>query len=216
MFDKLVNDLETELVRPLPGISAHLRMASYLRQSRIKEYPTPPKDARVAGVLVLFYLKGDTTYLTLMMRTNRGAHSGQVSFPGGGVEEQDEDMVATALREAQEEVGIQPIDVHTIGKLTPLYIPISNSLVNPIVAYSHKVPDYEIDPGEVQYVIEAKLDDLLNPDLHKTTDMTVQGGLKMKDIPYYDVNGHVVWGATAMMLSELLEIVGRLKVNTPY
>lgn len=182
-------------------------MANHFRQLRVREHTPAPPNARVAGVLAMFYPKNGETFLTLMLRTQRGAHSGQVSFPGGGVEEQDADIVATALREAQEEVGIQPEDVTVLGKLTSLYIPVSNSLVKPIVGYSDRMPDYEIDPEEVQSVIEAPLSKLLDADYIKTTNIKIKKGVTLSDIPYYDVNGHIVWGATAMMLSELLEVV---------
>ncbi len=210
MFDKITSDLEGELANALPGVAAQSRMSSYSRQMRIESYPSPPADVRVAGVLAMFYPKHEEIFLTLMLRTQRGPHSGQVSFPGGGVEAQDADIIATALREAQEEVGIQPEEVMVLGKLTPLYIPVSNSLVHPVVAYSQRVPNYEIDPEEVQHVIEAPLSTLRDAATIKRTDMTVSEGLTLKDTPYYDINGHVVWGATAMILSELLELVERV------
>lgn len=207
MFDKIKTNLAEQLSGSLPGATAQYRMANHFRQLRVREHTPAPPNARVAGVLAMFYPKNGETFLTLMLRTQRGAHSGQVSFPGGGVEEQDADIVATALREAQEEVGIQPEDVTVLGKLTSLYIPVSNSLVKPIVGYSDRMPDYEIDPEEVQSVIEAPLSKLLDADYIKTTNIKIKKGVTLSDIPYYDVNGHIVWGATAMMLSELLEVV---------
>jgi len=206
-FETLIEGVRRQLTEPLPGEKAQYRMASYTRKDIELRNIKPRDDVRVAAVLAMLYPKDGESHIALMQRTDRGAHAGQVSFPGGGVEEQDNDLIDTALREAQEEVNIQPNDVQILGELTPLHIPISNSMVHPIVGYSHVVPDYVAEPEEVKAVIEAPLADFFNPDKLKTTDMRVPTGFVLKDTPYFDIKDYVVWGATAMMMNELLEVI---------
>ncbi len=199
--DNFIDHIKAVFKQELPGRQAQLNMSTRLPQ--YQQERIPPDNARVAAVLVHLYYDQEWK-LTLMERTNRGPHSGQISFPGGGVEKQDSNLTDTALREAQEEVGIYPDQVEILGKLTPLYIPVSNSLVHPFVGYSDIPPNYVLDPTEVQSVIEASFADFLNPDILKHRDLKVGRGLTLKDVPYFDINGYVVWGATAMMLSEFL------------
>lgn len=206
-FETLIEGIRRQLSEPLPGEAAQYRMASYTRKDIELRNIKPRDDVRVAAVLAMLYPKDGEAHITLMQRTDRGAHAGQVSFPGGGVEEQDSDLIDTALREAKEEVNIEPKDVQTLGKLTPMHIPISNSMVHPIVGYSNVVPDYIPDPNEVKAVIEAPLADFLNPDKLKMTDIRVPAGFVLKDTPYFDIKGYTVWGATAMMMNELLEVI---------
>lgn len=197
--DNFIPLVKKVLGEQLPGRSAQLKMSTRLPQ--YKEEIEPPADVRVAAVLVHLYHDSEWR-LTLMERTNRGPHSGQISFPGGGVEQQDTGLIDTALREANEEVGIISDQVQILGKLTPLYIPVSNSLVHPFVGYSEESPNYQLDPEEVKSVVVADLADFFNPDKLKQRSITVGNGFRLKDVPYFDINGHVVWGATAMMLSE--------------
>ncbi len=203
--EELISILEQKLNLPLPGRTAHLKMAG--RLPLYQKELSPPDNVRVAGVLVHLYQKDNDWYLTLMERTDHGPHSGQISFPGGGVEENDKNLTATALREAQEEVGISPQDVTILGHLTPLHIPVSNSIAHPTVGYSKQAPLYSPDPKEVKSVIEAPLSHFFLPENLKARDMTVGNGFLLKQVPYFDINGHVVWGATAMMLSEFFELV---------
>jgi len=199
--ERFLRQVKDTLTTPLPGRTGQLKMSTRLPQYQ-KEIQ-PPDDVRVAAVLVHLYYDKEWK-LTLMERTNRGPHSGQISFPGGGVEPQDESLVATALREANEEVGIVPEQVEILGKLSSLYIPVSNSLVHPFVGYSSQVPNYKLDPEEVKTVVIASFADFFNPEKRKFKNLTVGNGFRLKDVPYFDINNHVVWGATAMMLSELL------------
>lgn len=206
MFDNLIKNLEPAFQQGLPGKAVQYQMAHQVRKLKISMIQ-PPADAREAGVLALLYPKKEEVFITLIRRANRGTHSGQVAFPGGGVEEQDKSMVDTALREAEEEVGIDPTKVDVLGELTDLYIPVSNRLVNAFVGYTTEVPNYVIQESEVQYVIEGPLSHLLDDQRVKYTDLNIQPGLTLKDVPYFDIDGHMVWGATAMMLNEFKHLV---------
>jgi 8-oxo-dGTP pyrophosphatase MutT (NUDIX family) len=181
-----------------------------------------PVDCREAGVLLLLYpgvtnsrnsTKGAQSelYLTLIRRTDYpgGVHSGQISFPGGRREGQ-ETLQTTALREAQEETGILPDTLSIIGQLSPLYVPASNFCIYPFVAFSSVRPVLQPDPIEVAELIEVPLSLLLDPTIRKERTRYLNNyGERL--VPYFDVYGHQVWGATAMMLEEFLTLLGQAR-----
>jgi 8-oxo-dGTP pyrophosphatase MutT (NUDIX family) len=135
-----------------------------------------------------------------------GVHSGQISFPGGGREPGDTDIVDTALRETEEEIGIKKESITTIGTLTDLYIPPSNFLVTPVIGYINERPVFHPDPEEVDEVVEVALEKIMDTNTKQEKEITIFPDIKIK-VPSYYTNGHVIWGATAMMLSELIEII---------
>lgn len=160
------------------------------------------ENPRIGSVLVLFYLKKDVLSIPLILRpTYDGVHSGQVAFPGGEEEESDVNTIGTALREAEEELGIISEDVQILGKLSDIYIPPSRFLVTPVVGMTVESPRFIPDKREVQKIIEMPASMLFDDSIIKSGIVsTNQGKL---EVPYFDVEGHVVWGATAIMLSEL-------------
>jgi|YNPMSStandDraft_1061717.scaffolds.fasta_scaffold24135_1 8-oxo-dGTP pyrophosphatase MutT (NUDIX family) len=183
------------LRRPLPGLAAQLRMAP---PGRARAPATAP-DAQEAGVLLLVYPHQADLHFVLTRRTDRlGYHRGQISLPGGRREPGDADLVATALREAQEELGISAEQVDLLGALTALYIPPSNFIVQPVVGYASARPAFRPNTEEVAELIESPLRLLLDPATRQTGPLP-QGG---PDVPFYRIGEHVVWGATAMVLSE--------------
>jgi 8-oxo-dGTP pyrophosphatase MutT (NUDIX family) len=205
-FAELVILLENRLQRPLPGKSAQLKMSSLPRIQELLRLSSP-ENAKQSSVLILLYPVADKTSLVLMMRQEyTGVHSGQISLPGGKYEETDESLIYTALREAQEEIGIDPMKVQIIGQLTEMYIPPSNFMVTPIVGYQSSQPRFVAEPKEVASIIEIQLDDLLDEESRKMKKMKLSLGFSLK-VPSYFINGHIIWGATAMILSELKEIV---------
>jgi len=182
------------LRRPLPGPDAQSRMAP-LGRERI---PAPP-DAQEAGVLLLIYPGPADLLFVLTRRADQlGYHSGQISLPGGRREPNDLDFVATALREAQEEIGIVAGQVQTLGALTALYIPQSNFVVHPVIGYAAGRPAFRPNAAEVAELIEAPLHMLLNPTIRQVGVLSQDG----PPVPFYRLGGHAVWGATAMILSE--------------
>lgn len=182
-----------------------MRMAPNPRTGDRLPYDAPQTNARASAVLILLYPKGDELFLPLILRTTyNGTHSGQVSFPGGRFEQGDVDSIATALREANEEVGIDPQQVKILGALTPLFVFVSNNLVTPIVAWSDQRPEFSIDAREVAQLLEVPVRHLLDPQNKKTENWQLRD--RNTDVPFYTVAGQRVWGATAMMLCEFLSL----------
>jgi 8-oxo-dGTP pyrophosphatase MutT (NUDIX family) len=197
--------LKKELKKPLPGTNAQMLMAPSLR--RPANVPLPMRDS---GVLLLFYPVNDRLFTVFMKRTEYGGpHSGQISFPGGKSEEEDRSLVETALRESREEIGISPDAIEVLGTLSPLHIPISNFRILPVIGFMPEKPVFTTDSHEVDYLIETALEVLLKPEIVKTKTMMF-GDLSF-EVPYYDIDGNHIWGATAMMLSEFLEVVRGMK-----
>jgi 8-oxo-dGTP pyrophosphatase MutT (NUDIX family) len=137
-----------------------------------------------------------------------GVHSNQVSLPGGIHEDGDPDLEVTALRETREELGIEDSQIRVLGSISKLQIPVSGIEVTPFVGVYPEKPVFHPDPAEVSYLIQVRLTDLLRPETVKEDIRSILG--KPVRVPYYDIMGEQVWGATAMILSEFLEIVSRI------
>ena len=199
------NNLRRALKGDLPGQSAHLKMASRLRLDEIKlSYDT--SRAVHSSVLILLYPKKEIPHTVFILRqTYDGVHSGQVSFPGGRAEKGDSTPIDTALREASEEVNIDPAAVEVLGTLSEMYIPPSNYLVLPVVGFTAQPPDFVPETVEVAEIIESDLGFLFDQSRQKKTVLTIRG--TEIEAPYYDVQGKIVWGATAMILSELRHVI---------
>lgn len=205
LFEPFLRQIRHDLASPLPGKTAQYRMAPQLRRDEQVDYEQSRPDARRGGVLALFYPQGDRLNLPLILRpTYPGVHSGQVGFPGGGYDPLDVDLTATALREAYEEVGVHPSEVTVLGHLTPLYVFASNYLVLPIVAWVDYRPDFRPDPYEVAMLIETPLLDLLDERNRRSEVWDLRG--RPTQVPFFAIQGQTIWGATAMMLSELLAL----------
>jgi 8-oxo-dGTP pyrophosphatase MutT (NUDIX family) len=205
-FSSLIEWLKVRLQQPLPGLSAQERM-----MGRVVSAPRiAPEDAKPSAVLCLLFPIDDELHVLLMKRKeDSGAHSGQVSFPGGRYDDTDADYRATALREAQEEVGILSSEVEILGGLTSLYIPVSNYNVYPFVGYSANRPFYYLNQHEVSYIIEVPLKTLFHADRKTTTDVTspARPGIIRQVRAYRLEDDTIIWGATAMIISELETIV---------
>jgi len=205
-FDiEALSALRAALRQPLPGLAAQLQMSPNPRPGaeRILE---PGLDCRHAAVLVLLY-PGDDDRLCVVLtrRTDHvETHRGQISFPGGSLD-RGETAAAAALREAQEELEVQPGELEILGSLSPLYIPHTEFCVHPLVACATTRPAFTPNPYEVAEVIEAPLWRLMAPATRCEEVWELRGA--PVTVPYYAIGEHKVWGATAMMLSELLTIL---------
>jgi 8-oxo-dGTP pyrophosphatase MutT (NUDIX family) len=208
--DSFIEQLQARLAEPLPGKEAQLKMGFARRVEELRLNPVTPPHAKVACVLNLLHWSEGAWRTLLIQRTlnPRDRHSGQVSFPGGRYEEGDGDLVNVALRETHEEVGVSPVEVRVLGRLTELYIPVSNYVVHPFVGVLLGMPEFRPQPGEVEAILTPPLDIFARPDRRKTTDLKVGDGVILNEVPYFDVEGRMVWGATAMILSEFVEIAG--------
>lgn len=205
-FRKFITGLEEKLKKPLPGINSQLKMATVGRLMKDGKLVVPD-DVRKAGVLLLFYPNGKDIQLALIRRAEYpGVHSGQISFPGGGWEQQDEDIIATALREAEEETGVRRDSVFTIGRLTDLFIPPSNFLVTPVVGYSLTRPEFIADPEEVDSILEISLKEFLKEGSKQEKEISIFPAINIK-VPCYYIDGHIIWGATAMIISEMIDVI---------
>jgi len=202
-LDKITTLITLELNKPLPGKDAQFRMAPSSR--RLAEIPEPEKRA---GVMLLLFPSGNEICISFIKRTEYdGVHSGQVSFPGGMFEETDRSLEATARRETGEETGIDPAKIHILGTLTVLPVPISNFMVYPFVGYLDEEPVFIPDAAEVSFMILASLRVLLDPATIKKEKWNLTNESVM--VPFYDVQSHRIWGATAMILSEFLTVISR-------
>ncbi len=200
--------LAQALLGPLPGHAAFLARSGYSRadlQAALRADAAP----RASAVLALLYAHEGSPHLLLMRRPEyEGVHGGQVSFPGGRREVEDVDLRATALREFREETGATPSDLQVLGCLSQVYIPPSRSLVTPFVAMARALGPTRPDPREVQALLEVPLAELLRPDVLRVRLQYIRLLGREAEVPYFDLAGQVVWGATAMMLAELRELLG--------
>lgn len=192
----------------LGGVEAQFKMAPKLRLQYSRE-KIAAQNPRKAAVLALFYPnENQETHLLLTQRANyKGTHSSQISFPGGKVDRYDETLVHTALREANEEVGLSPNDVTIIREITDVYIPPSNFLATPFMGYVTGKPNFTIN-HEVAHIIELKLSDLLDEKNVTTVNLSTSY-MKNVDVPCFKINQYIIWGATGMMLSEIRDLIQR-------
>jgi 8-oxo-dGTP pyrophosphatase MutT (NUDIX family) len=200
---KFLDFLKDRLNGSLPGRDSHMKMMP--EHSQNKRSYVPPPDASQSAVLVLLLGKGDKLSLIFTLRSMElNSHKGQISFPGGR-SEQGEDAFATALREAHEEIGLEPARLSILGKLSVLFVPPSRSVITPVVAYSDRELALKINGDEVAEVFAVDLDKFLDISLFKTGNWSLMGETVM--VPYWDVHPTTpLWGATAMILRELLDI----------
>lgn len=190
------------------------------REAQIEMAPLPDvpqrfdldraRQARQSAVMILLYEQEDKIRFPLIVRPQYpGVHSGQVALPGGKYEEGDQDLTYTALREMNEEVGVPMEQVELIGQLSELYVPPSNFNILPVVGTISTQPDFVLEAKEVEELVIADLDVLNDASKRKQKEMTFFSGTRV-NVPYFDVNGKVVWGATAMILSELATIINNI------
>ena len=197
----------------LPGQKSQLTMAPALRRDDIIRVGKG-MNAISSGVLILLFPdgKGQTCTVFIQRPVYDGVHSGQIAFPGGRQENQDPDLQYTALREAKEEVGIDPSAVEVAGQLSDLYIPPSNFIVSPFVGMYHKMPLFKPDPKEVEMIIRVRMTEFFRAVNIREVFIRLSGG-DCLPTPCFDMNGQIIWGATAMIMAEFLAFIKPLLVG---
>ncbi|QIH38099.1 CoA pyrophosphatase [Flavobacterium sp. Sr18] len=191
----------------LPAFEAHIKMAPLERLESLKNIYLENKNPRIAAVMMLFYPKNERTHLVLIVRkTYEGVHSAQIAFPGGKYELDDDNFAETALRETHEEVGIHPDKIEILKPFTELYIPPSNFMVHPFLGISTEELVFVPEPSEVAEIIELPLSVFLSDSIVVDTNLSTSYANNI-NVPAFKIENHIVWGATAMMLSELKEVL---------
>lgn len=192
--------------QPLPG---HEEIVLRMSPNRLRLKAEPNENTRRSAVLLLFYPKGEEVFLPLILRPQYdGVHGGQMAFPGGRAEFKDKDIHATALREAQEEIGIKATDVKVISSLTELFIPPSNLYCQPVLGCLPYRPDFYPDEREVAGIFEVGISEILDPNIIQIRTVEARG--YKFETPCFVIQEQVVWGATALMIAELIEILKQI------
>ena len=202
------DQLKQKFELPLSGLNSHLKMAPEHRADELKNNKDASVNARKSAVMILFFQEDNALKMIVIRRSVYvGIHSGQIAFPGGRYEEEDGDVRVTALREIEEEIGIPKDKIEIIGRLSDIYVPPSNFMISIFVGYLAEKPVYKIDEREVEEVIEIPFSDFFKPDVIKQKDFYVNSIKAVSNAPYFDVTNAEIWGASAMVISELLDIL---------
>ncbi|MCL6275333.1 CoA pyrophosphatase [Muricauda sp. 2012CJ35-5] len=193
---------------PLPGEESHHKMSPEMRTQWLKANDYRKNNPKYAGVMALFYPDAiaKTKLLLILRKSYQGVHSNQIGFPGGKVEQQDKDLKETALRETYEEVGVPQSAVEVVKELSELYIPPSNFVVKPYVGFYADPNPFVIQETEVEALVEVNLSDFLDKNNLIEETLTTSYA-KSINVPAYKLNGYTVWGATAMMMSEIQDLL---------
>lgn len=205
-FD-LFKSLTSEIVAaPIGGVESQFKLAPKIRKpfsNKLIQEQQPKK----AAVLALFYpnQKNETCFILTKRASYNGTHSAQISFPGGKFDSRDDSLKNTALRETYEEIGILKKDIVILKEMTDVYIPPSNFLVTPFLGYSNKTPVFKIN-NEVEELIPVSLNHFFNNSALSTTTLSTSYAKEMI-VPCFKLNSYIVWGATAMMLNEIRELL---------
>lgn len=205
-FTIFVDQLRKALSNGLPGMEAQIQMAPKFREI-IQLSRHEKSKAKQGSVLLLLYPVSSSRIYTVFIKRAKdgGSHSGQMALPGGKHDTDDHSFEHTALRETYEEIGIKPELISIIGRLSSLYIPVSNFWVLPVVGYLTDIPVFKINPTEVQKVIVVDINELICPENCLVKKINIHNVLV--ETPFFDVKGHHIWGATAMIVSEFLTIL---------
>ncbi len=196
--------LSQKLKAGLPGYEAQRLMEPPMRNT----FELDSSKAKKAATVLILYFEEEWKFILIRRSSHPlDKHKGQIGFPGGSIEKGEKANDA-AIREANEEIGISSDKFELVGKLSDLFIPVSNFLVMPYVAFGEvKIDELIKEEAEVDEIISIKLNDLLDSNRVQKKSMRMANGMNINDIPYFDIDGLEIWGATAMMLSEFREIV---------
>jgi len=202
-FQRFITQLKITINKDLPGEESHQKMRVIYDQSI--ELPFSKINSTQAAVLILLYLADNEIYFFLTKRTDElKHHKGQISLPGG-TQEGNEKLIDTALRETQEEIGINKTSISIIGTITPLFVPVTGFMIYPFIGYSLNKLNPKPDPVEVATIFSVNISDLLNKENRTTEQRNIRG--YDVQVPYFKLNDYQVWGATSMILSEFRDLI---------
>ncbi len=200
--DTFLQQLIRQLKNRLPGKISHTKM---LPPGRLPNLPSGQIHYHESSVLILLFPFQQEIGICLIRRPDTMKnHAGQIAFPGGRKEADDKDLIHTDLREAREEIGLNCDSVEVLGELSPVYVEVSSFLITPVLGWLNHEPEMVVDPSEVDEVIFVSLADVADPSNRCEREMDTRTGRIM--VPGFEVNGNFIWGATAMMLAELVDI----------
>lgn len=207
----IIEKLRGELKKPLPGEEAQYRMAPSYRP-RLTEEEIESLHPKISGVMLLLYEKEGALHLVFTQRKQYdGVHGGQMSFPGGKKDDADAGIVETALREAEEEIGVEKKKIEIIGSLSRLYIPPSNFLVYPAVGFARHIVSFRPQENEVEKVVEIPAAFFFDAaHINLQTEIRLFNGATVR-VPAYIYKEHIIWGATAIILSEFTFVMERIR-----
>ncbi|NNC50615.1 MAG: CoA pyrophosphatase [Flaviramulus sp.] len=210
-FDEFIKSLSKIENIQLPAEASHFKMVPPFRQEFLRKQQEAIKKAKHAGVLALFYPDEiqKTKFALILRNTYNGVHSAQVGFPGGKFEKQDRSIEYTAVRETYEEIGVSPNVINVVKKISQIYIPPSNFYVQPFIGFTSTTPTFIKQEDEVEAILEIALDHFLDENSVITKKVATSYSVEV-EVPAFKLNGHVVWGATAMMLSEIKDLLKEL------
>jgi 8-oxo-dGTP pyrophosphatase MutT (NUDIX family) len=204
----IISRLKTELNNPLPGKAAHIKVLPVDRPID----PPYGENINKAGVLMLLFPDKSRLNTVFIRRTSfMKNHAGQIAFPGGQFESKDKDLMGTALRETDEEIGVNPNHIEIIGQLSPIYVKVSNFFIQPFIGWSTFTPAFQIDINEVTGIHIIPVEDLVNPETLQIQKVDTMHGFN--EFPGYLIDDIFIWGATAMILSEFIEVYNRISIT---
>lgn len=210
-FDEFLKSLSKIENIPLPAEASQFKMVPPYRQELLKQQEEAIKKAKKAGVLALFYPNetNKTHFVLILRKSYKGAHSAQIAFPGGKLEDDDASIEAAAVRETYEEVGIPVESIQVLRQLSQVYIPPSNFYVFPFIGICKEIPRFVKQEDEVEAIIEVSLNHFFD-DKNMVTKRVKTSYSIETEVPAFKLNEHIVWGATAMMLSEIKDLLKQL------
>lgn len=214
MFEEFAAKLVFELKNQLPGFSAQ-NIMDPIKRKKANEYLNDTISPKKSAVLILLYPNSNDSAIHVMLiiraKSEQGNHSGQISFPGGGFDASDIDLSDTALRETEEEIGVDRKAIKIVGELSPVYIPVSNYHVRPFIGICNSRPVFQINSLEVNDLLEVEITQFLLESNRTTSDVFLKIRNQKVQVPCYHIGGETIWGATAMIIAEFSEVIRRIK-----
>lgn len=208
-FSNTIENLKVQLQNELPGNTVHAKL---LPPGRVQHIPSKNHFVVQSSVILLLFPDDKNIKIVVIHRPKTMKnHAGQIAFPGGKVEPEDSGFIATALRETYEEIGVPPSEIEILGILTPIFVQVSNFVINPVVGWCKSKPNFTLDCSEIENLYAFNIEELKSADcIHSRNMETISG---MLEVPGFSIDGLFIWGATAMILSEFIEVYRKITLE---